>query len=54
MKALENASRDPKFQEAAAKMGNLIRFVGQKDMEVELKEEFKGYIEIAERTGLRK
>lgn len=54
VKTLGDAASNPEFQEKAAKVGHLIRFVGHKEMEIELKGEYKIYLEIAERTGIRK
>jgi tripartite-type tricarboxylate transporter receptor subunit TctC len=52
-KTLAEAVHDPQFQERAGKIGHLMRFVGHKDMQVELEKEYKVYLGIAERTGLR-
>lgn len=54
VKTLADAQHDPKFLEIAEKMGHLIHFVGHKEMVAELKEEYKVYLEIAEKTGMRK
>lgn len=54
VKTLADAQSDPKFLELAEKVGHLPRFMGHKEMVADLKEEYKLYLEIAERTGLRK
>ena len=53
-KTLANAANDFTFQERAAKVGHLIRFVPRKEMVVELEKEYKIYLDIAEKTGLRR
>ncbi len=53
-KTLSDGSRNPEFQELAARVGHPIHFVGRKDMEVDLKEEYKMYLNIAEKIGLIK
>jgi len=49
-KDLEHASRDEKFKELGAKVGHLIRFVGRKEMQEEVKEEQKICQDIVEKS----
>lgn len=53
-RTMRDASTDPAFIDIANKIGHIIHFVSRKEMEAELKVEFKEYLEIAERTGIRR